>query len=172
MIEYTVVYSKRKTIALQVKPDGEIIVRAPKGCKQKVIEHFVNTHKDWIIKAKEKISKNTSKMAIQLSSEQEKQLRESAQKSLPILAQYYSNLTGLKYKTLKITSARGRFGSCSVNGTICFSFRLLLYPKEAIEYVVLHEIAHIRYHNHSKDFYKYIETFMPDYKARQRLLKE
>ena len=72
---------------------------------------------------------------------------------------------------IKITSARTRFGSCSGKNSICFSWRLMLYPPEAIDYVIVHELAHIRHHDHSPAFYALIEQYLPDWKARMKLLK-
>ena len=72
---------------------------------------------------------------------------------------------------IKITSARTRFGSCSAKNSICFSWRLMLYPPEAIDYVIVHELAHIRHHDHSPAFYALIEQYLPDWKARMKLLK-
>ena len=78
---------------------------------------------------------------------------------------------GLKPSSVKITSAEKRFGSCSSKNGLCFSWRLLAYPTAAVEYVVVHELAHIKHHNHSPAFYALIEKYMPDYKERQKLLK-
>lgn len=72
---------------------------------------------------------------------------------------------------LKITSAKTRFGSCSGKDSICFSYLLMRYPDEAIDYVVVHELAHIKHKNHSKAFYTLIEKYLPDYKEREKLLK-
>ena len=63
------------------------------------------------------------------------------------------------------------FGSCSSKRRISFSFRLMQYPAEAIDYVVVHELAHLRHMNHSPQFYALIEQYMPDYKSRRALLK-
>ena len=79
---------------------------------------------------------------------------------------------GLVPAGIKITSARTRFGSCSGKNSICFSWRLMLYPPEAIDYVIVHELAHIRHHDHSLAFYALIEQYLPDWKARMKLLKE
>ena len=56
--------------------------------------------------------------------------------------------------------------------SICFSWRLMLYPPEAIDYVIVHELAHIRHHDHSPAFYALIERYMPDWRERMKLLKE
>ena len=72
---------------------------------------------------------------------------------------------------IKITKAKKRFGSCNGKNSLCFSCFLMKYPMEAVDYVVVHELAHIKYHNHSKDFYNLINHYMPDYKQREKLLK-
>ena len=87
------------------------------------------------------------------------------------MLQEYCILLGVSFSKMSVTEAKTRFGSCSCRGSISFSYRLMLYPKEAIEYVVLHEACHLVFMNHSADFYKLIEKYMPDYKSRARLLK-
>ena len=78
---------------------------------------------------------------------------------------------GLKYNRITITSAKTRFGSCTTQKNISFSYRLMLYPELAREYVVVHELAHLIEMNHSKKFYAIIEKYLPDYKERKKLLK-
>lgn len=90
---------------------------------------------------------------------------------MPERVDYYSRLMNVKPTGIKITSAKKRFGSCSGKNSICFLYYLMLYPKEAVDYVVVHELAHVRHHNHSKDFYNFVSEFMPDYKEREKLLK-
>jgi predicted metal-dependent hydrolase len=78
---------------------------------------------------------------------------------------------GVEPNAIKITAAKKRFGSCSGKNSICFSLFLMAYPKEAVDYVVVHELAHIKEKNHGKNFYRFIASVMPDYKYRQSLLK-
>ena len=85
--------------------------------------------------------------------------------------EYYSRIMGLKYSRMTITSAKKRFGSCSSKASISFSYRLMLYPEAAREYVIVHELAHLKEMNHSKKFYEIIASVLPDYKYRKRLLK-
>ena len=63
------------------------------------------------------------------------------------------------------------WGSCSGKNSISFSWRLMQYPEAAIDYVVVHELAHIRHHNHSAAFYSFVEKILPDYRERARLLR-
>ena len=72
---------------------------------------------------------------------------------------------------ITITGARKRFGSCSGKNRICFSWRLMQYPEEAIDYVVVHELAHIRHKDHSRAFYDCVAQVMPDWRERRALLR-
>ena len=79
---------------------------------------------------------------------------------------------GLTPTQIRITSARRRFGSCSSEGHICYSWRLMQYAPEAIDYVIVHELAHLKHMNHSPAFYALVAKYLPDHKARRALLKK
>lgn len=168
MIEYELIRSNRKTLCLSVK-NKQVIVRAPFFTPKEEIESFVLSHIAWI--QKRLSENNTTPLNRELGKEEEKQLRENARVYLKERLEYFSKLMGLKYTGLKITSAKHRYGSCNPKNSICFSYRLMLYPKEAIDYVVVHELAHIKEKNHGKNFYAIIEKYMPDYKLREKILK-
>lgn len=169
-MEYKIIYSKRKTVAVQVTPDGEVLVKAPKGTPKKHIEETVIRYSDWIEKAQKKVLGKKIGMKKALA-EEEKLLRKKAKELLPEKVNYYSDLLGVTPTRLTITGARTRFGSCSGKNSISFSFYLMRFPEEAVDYVVVHELCHIIHHNHSKEFYKEIEKILPDYKKRKKLLE-
>ena len=129
---------------------------------------MIEKHRDWMEKAIEK--QRLRNVRYHEPTEQEKkELILKCKEILPSKVEYYSKLTGLVPTGIKITSAQKRFGSCSGKNSICFSFRLMLYPEPFIDYVVLHELAHIKHHNHGKDFYALIEKYMPDWRKREKL---
>ena len=99
-------------------------------------------------------------------------LREKARTYIPARVKYYSERMGLFPSAVKISSAAARFGSCSAKNSLNFSYRLMQYPAEAIDYVVVHELAHIKHHNHGKEFYALIGQYLPDYKKRIEILKQ
>ena len=78
---------------------------------------------------------------------------------------------GTSYPSMMVTSARGRWGSCSANNALHYSFRLIYAPKEVIEYVVVHELAHTKHKNHSKAFWDEVATYVPDWKEKRNWLK-
>ena len=86
--------------------------------------------------------------------------------------EYYSDIMNLKPTGVKITKAKKRFGSCNDKNSLCFSCFLMSYPMEAVDYVVVHELAHIKHHNHGREFYDLIRSYMPDYKEREKILKK
>lgn len=168
--DYTVVRSGRKAIGLQVCRDGKVIVRAPYSAKDDYIAKSVEKNREWI---KKNIARQRKLAALHPEPDECEvlRLRKAAKEFLPLRVQYFSRLTGLNPTSIKITSAKTRFGSCSAKNGICFSLYLMQYPPEAIDYVVLHELAHIKHHNHSTAFYALIEKYIPDYKRRREMLK-
>lgn len=169
-MKYEVVYSGRKSISLCIK-NGSLLVRAPYKTKKERIESVIASHEDWITKHIQK-QKERNKKYEDLTEEKIAFLRKEAKRILPIKTSYYANIMGLKYGRITITSAKTRFGSCSSKDNISFSYRLMLYPDAAIDYVVVHELAHLYEMNHSPRFYKIVEAVLPDYKERKKLLKK
>lgn len=166
-----IIKSKRKTLAVEVTESGEVILRLPKKATLKDAENLVKKHEQWIIKAIEKQSKRHTGKYIP-SPEEEKELRKLAKSFLPQRTAYWSNITGFKPSDIKITSAKKRFGSCNTENSICFSYFLMLYPQKAIDYVIVHELSHIKHKNHSAEFYKTVEKFFPDFREAEKLLKQ
>lgn len=79
---------------------------------------------------------------------------------------------GLHPASVTIGSAKTRWGSCSSRRALRFTWRLMDYPPEAIDYVVVHELAHIVHLDHSREFYALVESVLPDYRQRAALLKK
>jgi predicted metal-dependent hydrolase len=85
---------------------------------------------------------------------------------------YYSKRLLLFPKGIKITSAKYRWGSCSRDNRLSFSWRIITAPLSVIDYVLIHELVHIKEKNHSKSFWSYVESIIPDYKKHRLWLKE
>ena len=169
-MEYTLIRSKRKTVALQINANGELIVRAPMRFSERKIKKLIEEHSEWIEKkTAESIVRKMNHP--ELSEEEITAYKKQARALLPPLTENYAATMGVNYGTVKITSAQKRFGSCSGKNNICYSYILMQYPIEAIEYVVVHELAHTVHHDHSRAFYDLIAKYLPDYKQREKMLK-
>ena len=166
-----VIRSRRKTFGLQIDRDGTLIVRAPQRATDRQIRSVVETHRDWIEKHRA-ISEARLAAHPEPSPEERSELIRQAREILPAKAAFYAERMGVRPTRITITGARTRFGSCSGKNAVCFSWRLMQYPEEAIDYVVVHELAHIRHHDHSSAFYAFVSSILPDHRERRALLRK
>ena len=163
-IEYQIKYSKIKNIYIQIK-NGQIIIKAPKRVSKKEIEKLIEQKAEWIKKSleKEKEKQKQSKQAL-YTKEEFKQIVTSNAKEL-------INETGLIPNKITIKEIKYAWGSCSSKKNITINLELIKYSEKAIRYVILHELCHIKHMNHSKEFWKLIEKYMPEYKEIQKEFK-
>lgn len=156
---------------MTVGRNAEITVRAPKRTPDKVILSFLHANADKITAAAEKARTRLNAVDEFTNGKSESQLKAEAAAILSEKVRHYSSLMGLYPAAVRINGARSRLGSCSSKGVIHFSFFLMRYPDSAIDYVVVHELAHLKYMDHGKEFYALIDKYLPDRKERQKLLK-
>lgn len=171
--EVSVIKSKRKTISIQVKPN-EIIIRAPLRMKEKEIEKFVETKRNWIEKHLKSVSEKQKLLQnIEPYSEEEiKNFVAKAKKIIPPKVEFYADKIGVTYNGISIRCQRTRWGSCSSKGNLNFNCLLMLLPDDIIDSVVVHELCHRKQMNHSPKFYEEIEKVFPEYKRCHVWLKQ
>ena len=172
-MNYKIIHTGRKTIAIHVTKEAQVELRVPMKIPQKEIEKIVRQKQSWIEKTVEKMlrqSQNIEKIII--TKETEQALLAKAKEILPQKIEYYSKLLGVAPTGIKISRAKTCWGSCSGKNSLNFSCRLMLADNDAIDYVVVHELAHIKEHNHSKRFWAVVKIVMPDYKIRKQKLNE
>lgn len=167
---YRIIRSDRRSLSIEINDDAELVVRAPRRMSEKEIQKFVCKHSEWADSRIERARERRRRFDYE--DENSEELIMQAKEIIPVKVSYYGELMGIKPAGVKITSAKKRFGSCNAKNSLCFSWRLMIYPDEAIDYVVVHELAHIRHHNHSRAFYALVEKYMPDYRDRVKLLKK
>lgn len=161
-----IIRTNRKTLSLCVNKQGEAEVRAPYACPDGVIRAFIEKHRGWI--ARQLAAYRPPK---EYSEAEMGELRAKAKAVIPPKVAYYAAQMGVTPSSVKITSARSRYGSCSGWNGLCFSLFLMEKSDRAIDYVVVHELAHILHHDHSPAFYREIEKILPDYRQRIKELK-
>ena len=133
---------------------------------------------DWILKTLDKIEqRNTAETreyeeAEQLSSGEVKELKKEARNHLASLTEYWAEKIGVSYGRISIRGQKTRWGSCSSKGNLNYNYLLMLCPDDVIEYVVIHELCHRVYMNHSKRFWEKIEEFCPNYRQARKWFKQ
>ena len=169
-----IIKSKRKTIAIVVKNSEIVEVRAPYRVSRKEILSYVEKNLGWIekkIREAEEKEKRTEKVRTLTSLE----LNELADKACEVIGnkvRYYAPIVGVTYNKISIRNQKTRWGSCSSKGNLNFNVALMLAPIEVLDYVVVHELCHRLHLNHSKEFWKEVEKAIPDYKEKEKWLKE
>jgi predicted metal-dependent hydrolase len=219
-IEYSILYSERKTLTIIVHPDSSVLVRAPKKVSEKIIEERVQKKSKWIAKhldyfmnfkpkvpprqfvsgethlylgrryrlktiidSKEKVVATRGCITVYAKDKDserikniiEKWYREKADeyfiKSFNKCFEKFSKYN-LKKPSLKIRKMKTRWGSYSSKGAVTLNLELIKKPEECIDYVVMHELCHIRHRNHGKGFYKLMDKVMPDWRDKKERLEK
>lgn len=168
LFEYRVIHSDRKTISISVDEDCNIVVKVPNCARREDVDAFVLRKKPWLEKAvKKQMQRKATRK--EYTDEQIKKMRKRAKEVIPQRVDYYSRIMGVTPAYVKINSAKKRHGSCSPKNGLNFSLFLMDKDPRFVDYVVVHELAHIKHHNHSKAFYDFVAEFMPDYKEISKL---
>ena len=172
MDKYELIRSNRKTIALQIKGDGRIIVRAPVRMAAKDIQRFVDSKAAWIEKHLAIIQQRQQPVASAFTLEQIQQLADAAKSDLPRRVARFAALVGVTYGRITIRAQKSRWGSCPGKGNLNFNCLLMLCPEDVRDYVVVHELCHRKELNHSPRFWAEVEKVLPGYKVQRKWLKE
>ena len=171
-----IVKSKRKTIAIEIKKDLRIIVRAPLFVSDSEIQRFVMEKSAWIEKNIEKVKARNEQekqnTMPKLTMEEIHDLADKALEVIPKRAEYYAKVMKVSYGRITIRNQVTRWGSCSSKGNLNFNCLLMLCPPEVLDYVVVHELCHLKEMNHSKRFWELVAQFCPEYEKYKKWLKE
>jgi len=210
---HQIIRSKRKSLSIEVKPDGRLIVRAPKAASDAQIKALVAAKADWIRKTRARLSQQYPNLQpktftpgekfwflgeqypLALTDRQRPLLhldgsfllsRAAHDRAREVFIEWYREETraitqrliadytkqyGFRVRQVRITSARTRWGSCSSKHTLNFTYRLCMAPLHIIEYVVIHELVHLRNHNHSKAFWNAVAELDPEYQTHRAWLR-
>ena len=168
-VPYQIIKSDRKTISIQIKPDGRVVVRCPKRMRIEEVRRFVESKSDWIEKH---LARRPPQDVAKYTPKEIEQLREQARTLVTERVRYYAPIIGVTHGQIAIRTQHTRWGSCSSKGNLNFNCLLALVPPEVLDYVVVHELCHRKELNHSERFWKEVERILPDYKARKKWLKD
>lgn len=175
-MEFKVIRSNRKTVAIQVNSDLSVTVRAPKRASQKEIERILSEKEAWICKHLERFKKKKAEYDAlpirRLTPEELNVLADKALQLIPGRVEYFANIIGVTYGRITIRNQKTRWGSCSSKGNLNFNCLLMRAPSEVLDYVIVHELCHRKEMNHSKEFWREVEKVLPDYRESAKWLKE
>ena len=163
--EYEITYKKIKNIYMRIK-DSKIFISSPRRVLISDIEKFIFQKQEWIIKT---IEKQENRVEI------EKIKKHTDEEFVNLINRFvleYSQKMNLYPKKVTIKKLKYAWGSCTSNKNISFNGELIYFDEDVIRYVIVHELAHLRYMNHQKRFWELVEKYIPNYKELRRQLKD
>jgi hypothetical protein len=161
---YFVRHRRARRYLLRVDQDGRVRVTIPRGGSRREAEAFVRRHGRWIEEQRQRLPPPA------YTAEERRALRGRAQAELPPRLHQLAATHGLQVTRVSIRNQRTRWGSCGRDGHICLNWRLVLMPDAVRDYVLIHELMHLRRLDHSPAYWQLVEAACPTYvQARQWL---
>lgn len=166
--------SKRKSAAIKITADMQIVVFVPLYVSDNEIERMVISKSKWIDEHMLKVQSTVDERSKleKITFEQIKELADQAVEYIPKRVKYYAEKENFVYNKITIKNLVSRWGSCSTKGNLNFNCLLMLTPDYVIDYIVVHELCHLREMNHSEKFWAEVEKIMPDYQRAELWLKQ
>ena len=181
MIDYELVRSRRRTIAIEIDRQGRVVVRAPYNVGNLRIREFVEDKSDWIertlnrIRDRQQMPDGSDVISTDnptpLSEADIRTLIDEAKAVIPDRVAFWAGQIGVSYGRITIRHQKSRWGSCSTKGNLNFNCLLMRAPGKILDYVIIHELCHRKHMDHSREFWAEVEAICPEYKARRKWLK-
>ncbi|MFZ2555991.1 MAG: SprT family zinc-dependent metalloprotease [Minisyncoccia bacterium] len=169
-MKYTLRRSTRaKYMRLTVQPGGTVILTVPHRVPEGMIEKFLAAHTEWIEKG---VKRMQNLKALPVSGRRSYlKHKEEARAFINERLAYWNAFYGFTHGRIAIKNTKRLWGSCSRKGNLNFSYALLFLPRELADYVIVHELAHLKEHNHSARFWALVHKHQPDYLLLRRELR-
>ena len=163
---------RRRTISLALHPSGAVILSAPVQAPEKFLEDFFSSRLSWIKKRLKDFRQGESFVQKPASPAFIAHCRSLAQSCLEEKIAHFGQLLDVRPRKIKVNSATTRWGSCSAQDNLNFPWRIVLLPPAVIDYIVVHELAHIKEKNHGPGFWRTVAGMMPDFKTHRTWLRK
>jgi len=164
-MQYTLVRAHKRTLSLQVNASGEVIARAPYLMPKFLIDRFVHAKTSWI-------SKRLTDLKKPLAPKVEHFTPQTLKSFITEHVAKYSRIMVLTPRGLRFTHVRSYWGTCAPSGILSFNLALRFAPRDAVTYVVVHELAHLRWKGHGQRFWDMVTKYYPDTKEMRSLLRQ
>lgn len=164
-ITYTLKVSPRaKRLRLAIYCNGELVVTQPKYLKTEIVEKFIKEHEPWIIKKSEYFKNIEAGPLSHLTRRDYLNKREEVRTLITKRLEYFNRFYNFKYRQINIRDQKTRWGSCSRQGSLNFNFRLFYIPEPMCDYVIVHELCHLKELNHSVRFWNLVAQAIPNFR--------
>lgn len=160
-----------RSLRLTVRHDGSVLLTVPRSLSLGAAKKFLLSKRDWIQDACKRALGRPPRLLNQGGQDEYMAHKEAARQCITDRVKYFQALYGVTYRRLAIRNQKSRFGSCSAQGNLNFNYRLLFLPPHLRDYVVVHELCHLKELNHSARFWALVAETIPDYQRQKRELQ-
>ncbi|MDP9211777.1 MAG: M48 family metallopeptidase [bacterium] len=164
-------HPRAKHVRITIRPGGDVVVTKPRRVPLWAVRRFVAAKRDWIARGRARRQATPVPELLEQSREHYLAHREAARRLLATRADYWATRLGHRYRRLSVRRVTSRWGSCSRGGTLSFNYKLLFLPERLVDYVVVHELCHLRELNHSSRFWALVRGALPDYESLRSELR-
>lgn len=171
-VEYTLKLSKRaKKMRLAIYCDGNFVVTAPKNMNENIVEQFIIRKARWVIDKLEYFKNIPGKIFIESTKKDYVEYKGQALALAERRIGYFNQIIGAGFNRINIKNQKTLWGSCSRKGNLNFNYRIFLLPGELADYIIVHELCHLKEFNHSRNFWNLVGKVIPDYVNMRKELK-
>jgi len=164
-------HPRARRYLIRVRTDGSVRVTIPRrGSKRAAIDFYERQH-EWIARQQERVARARQAIPVDIPEEQQRTYRARARRELPARLLELASAVGLQVRKVSIRNQRQRWGSCSTSGLICLNWRLITMPAWVRDYVIYHELMHLKRMDHSPAFWKLVAQVCPGYRDARRWLR-
>jgi predicted metal-dependent hydrolase len=171
-VKYTLKKSRRaRRMRMAVYCDGAVVVTAPLHFSEGIAERFIMEKKNWLLA---KLSLFTPFRARPARSRTKVEFRQNKEHSYKLALErimYFNQTYNFKFNSVSIKNQKTRWGSCSKKGNLNFNYKIALLPQHLSDYIIVHELCHLREFNHSKNFWELVSRTIPDHAVLRGELK-
>jgi predicted metal-dependent hydrolase len=171
--EYDIKRSRTaRNLRISVFRDGRVLVSKPRWMLDLVARKFVASRREWIMERQREFAKDPK---IKLCSGTVAEYRKSKEAALELSKRKcaaFAAMLGLNFNSITVRRQKTRWGSCSKKGNLNFNYKIVFLPEDLQDYLVIHELCHLKEFNHGKKFWDLVATLVPDFKKRRLMLKK
>jgi hypothetical protein len=163
-LEYTLKISAgAKSVRITIKNDGKVVVTKPKRVSFETVERFLISKSDWVFKSLEKFKNSPKLFDIKSTNKEYLENKSTAFILAKARIEYFNNIYNFKFNKITIKNQKTRWGSCSKRGNLNFSYKIALLPAHICDYIIVHELCHLKEFNHSQRFWDLVAVAIPEY---------
>lgn len=171
-VEYTLKVSKRaRRMRLAIYCDGNFVVTAPRNTSENIVEQFIIRKSQWILDKLEYFKSISGQIFARGAKKDYAKHKEQALILAQKRIEYFNKACGFRFNKINIRNQKTRWGSCSRKGNLNFNYKIALLPERLADYIVVHELCHLKEFNHSQKFWNLVAKIMPDYLENRNELK-